>query len=89
MNVRPFIPKENPDLPDFYKIKLWYLDGRDEELELVGHGIENGVLSMTTHDDHLSFVPLTSVKRAEFDHAFNKVRELMAQDKAAGANGRK
>jgi hypothetical protein len=39
MTVLPFIPKEIPGLPDFYRMIVFYIDGKNDKFELVGHSI--------------------------------------------------
>lgn len=39
-NISSFIPKEDPELPDWYGIKVWYHGEKDpQEFEAAGHQI--------------------------------------------------
>jgi hypothetical protein len=76
--MRPFIPKQDPEMPDHYGIEVHYLDGKMEEFEIVNHnlGDKHGVMSMLTKDDQVQWIPMISVKRVLFDKRFTKVMEI-------------
>jgi hypothetical protein len=73
MNVMPFIPKDDATLPDHYEITIMYLDGRSEEFELAHHVLGEKVFEFVTKDDVWSWVPLSGVKRIEFDKRFSQL----------------
>jgi len=41
--IKPFIPKDHPDLPDSYKVTIIFLNGQKMEKELAGHRIADTV----------------------------------------------
>jgi len=41
MNVRPYIQKDNPDMPDGYKITVTYVNGKKEEIEVASHAVQD------------------------------------------------
>ena len=43
MSVVPFFNKDNPELPDNYSMKILYVNGKTEELELASHIIRDKV----------------------------------------------
>lgn len=80
--MRPFIPKENPDLPDFYKVTISYVSGKTEELEVVSHNLmkESGLIEFCQKDDLWSLVPISSVLRIAFCKDFSKIVALKEKD---------
>ena len=84
MNVLPFIPKQDQELPDTYTIKFFFHDGRASlDLEVAQHRIICGdaVFEYVTKDDIWGLVPLTSIKRMEFDKNFSRVMACRAKHK--------
>lgn len=70
------IAKQHDALPDAYGIKLFYIDGKTEELEAAQHRLTNGMLEVCSHEDIWSWVTLSNVKRLEFDKRFSKIIAL-------------
>lgn len=92
--MKPFIPKENPDIPDFYTASVYFIGMKDPvKLELVSHYMVDVVrnkemligphsapyLEYVTHDDERGIIPLSSVSRIQFDKAFTKLKELQTK----------
>ena len=76
------IPKEDQRLPDCYGIKIKYVAGRTEQFEVGSHTFlkETGILEFWTHEESkVSWVPLASVERLEFDERFTKIMEIKAE----------
>lgn len=73
MTVMPFIPKEDAKLPDHYGMKMFYLDGKMEEFELASHRLGSSILEFVTRDDVWHWIPLTAIKRVEFDKRFSTI----------------
>ena len=75
--MRPFIPKENPDIPDFYVMKVTYVTGKSEEINTVSHRVmpDISLLEVRTHEDRFCLIPLSSLCKIEFDGNFNKILE--------------
>lgn len=112
MTVRPFLPKDDQELPDSYTITIHYLDGRKpDEIEVASHRtIDTVVVALRAEQlpdgtireipvlapapapfielclvgDLWSWVPMSSVKRIEFDKNFSKLvalKEKRAQER--------
>lgn len=75
--VLPFL-KEDPELPDFYNMKVIYLNGKSEEFELASHFLnkELSVLEFVTKQDIWNWVSMDNVNRIEFDKNFSKMVEI-------------
>lgn len=78
MSVFPFIPKEDQCLPDAYGLIVYYVNGKKDEFELASHSLnhQTGMLEFFTKDDLISWVPLSSVTRFEFDKRFSKIIDI-------------
>ena len=85
MNVLPFIPKEDPQLPDAYGIHIWFIDGKEWQADVAQHTIKTtmNVLECVTKDDVWQIFPLSNIKRIEFDKRFSQIVAI----KAEKANG--
>jgi len=83
MNPLPFIPKDHPDIPNNYGLKVSYLTGKIEEYELVSHLIhpETSLFQFSTKEELIYWVPLSSVTKIEFDKRFSKMMEIKSQTK--------
>ena len=79
----PFIPKNDPELPDQYGLKVHYLTGGAEDFELVRHKIfqETQTLEILTDSDEWRLIPLNGIKKIELDKRFSKIVAL--KEKAA------
>jgi hypothetical protein len=73
VNVRPFIPKDDQELPDCYGMTVYYIDGRKEQFEVAAHWLQNGVIDFASFEDEWSWIPIQNVKRVAFDKRFSKV----------------
>ncbi len=76
--MRPFIPKDNQELPDSYKMKIFFNAGGIEEHEVAMHKIikESEVIEFVSSEDRWFIVPLCSIKKIEFDKNFSKIVAL-------------
>ena len=76
--IAPFIPKEHSELPDQYGIKILYLTGGFEDVEVVKHRIfpETQLMEYLTKEDQYELVPIASIKKIEFDKRFSKIVQL-------------
>ncbi|HOX21866.1 MAG TPA: hypothetical protein PLL10_00250 [Elusimicrobiales bacterium] len=84
MSTLPFVPKDDYELPDSYGIKVSYVSGGSEEFELASHAFnkDTGLLEFWTKEDKCCWIPLSSVKRLEFDKRFSKIMEIKAKAKS-------
>lgn len=72
--IAPYIPKEDPEIPDFYTVKVFYHDGSSEEFS--GHHIfvkETQSYDFVTKEDEWYNIPLTSIRKLKFDKNFSKL----------------
>ena len=89
MTVKPFIPKDNHELPDHYGIKVCYATGKTEELELASHNFnkETGIFECWTKEDHCNWLIMENIVRIEFDKRFSKMIAIKVKNdniKSAG-----
>jgi hypothetical protein len=73
MNVRAFIPKDDQELPDQYGLTIHYIDGKSEVFEVASHALSDQSIEFVTFEDVWNRVPMTSIKRIEFDKRFSKI----------------
>jgi len=79
---RPYLKKSNPNLPDNYGVKIYYVTGKVETFELASHSFtkETGLFEFTTKEDIWSWVPISSVQRIEFDKRFSEIVALKEKE---------
>lgn len=81
----PFVKKQNDSLPDYYGIKIIYLNGETREFEGIHFpAIEKGVIEILTKDDRWHLIPLSSILTIDFDKKFSQVvatRQQMMKEK--------
>lgn len=84
MSTLPFIPKEDPEIPDHYGMKVLYVNGKMEEFELAQHLLNEKTLSIefATKDDLWNWIPLSSIQRLEFDKRMSKIVALKSKKMA-------
>ena len=70
---RPFLKKDNQELPDSYSFTIHYLDGSKEEFEAASHKLGDKLFEFVTKDDLIHWTTITSIKRIEFDKQFSKI----------------
>ena len=75
MSVRPFVPKDDYELPDNYGMAIYFATGKKEEHELASHRMNerSGLFEFVTKDDIWNWVPMQNVLRVEFDKRFSKI----------------
>ena len=88
--ITPFIPKEHPDLPDFYGIEVEYTNGKSKTFEVVSHkivdrSIFNGnqlmplalpYYELLLKDDTFVQIPMSSVQSFHLDKSWSKILSL-------------
>ncbi len=74
-NIRPFIPKDDQNLPDSYGMTIHFISGKTKEFELAQHRIDEKfqLIEAWTIDDIHVWTPLTSIAYIEFDKNFSKL----------------
>ncbi len=76
------LQKDHSDLPDHYGIKFWYITGGEETFEVANHfPITKDYFEFWSKDNKLNLIPLSSIKRLEFDKEFSKIVEIDNQIK--------
>jgi hypothetical protein len=88
--IAPFIPKEHSELPDQYGVRIYFLTGGFEDVEVVKHRIypETQLLEYLTKEDEYELVPTASIKKMKFDKRFSKICQLR-EENAKKANAQK
>lgn len=77
MNVMPFIPKDVEGMPDFWKVKIIYHNGKTEELNVVFQTVdEKQIFIFLTHEDEWKWRPLSAIQGIDFDKNYTKIKEL-------------
>lgn len=72
------LQKEDMNLPDNYHVKIVYVTGKTDELELASHfyNKDSNILELWTKDNLCSWIPMDNVQRLEFDKSFSKIVEI-------------
>jgi len=72
--TKTFIPKEDQDLPDSFKIIITYVTGKTDEFDVVSTlPPKNGILELWTTDDECRYIIVENICKIEFDKEFSKV----------------
>jgi len=83
MNAPILLPKEDPGIPDSYKIKITYITGRTEEYDVASQYPINPqmqILEFWTAEDLNVWIELRNVVKIEYDKNWSKmiaIREKM------------
>ena len=87
--IQTFIPKDDSKLPDNYSVDVHYIDGHSDSFEIATHVIKEGILMFMTKEDFMNWIPLSAIKRVEFDKRWSKIiaiNEKHEKDAASKAN---
>ena len=78
-----FIPKDDQRLPDYYGVKIHYVTGKVDDLQIASHTFlkEIECLEFVTHEDLWYNVPVSSIVKLEFDKSFSKIVALREEQK--------
>jgi len=61
------------ELPDYWGIKIYYINGKSEEIEGMHKVIsETGTIEILSSDDVWSLIPIANIQRIEFDKRFSE-----------------
>ena len=72
--INAFIPKEDNDLPDSYKMKISYIDGKQEEYDIAQQfPVKDNILTFWSKEDICHWICLHNVKNIIYDKNFSKV----------------
>jgi len=83
------LQKDDARLPDCYGVKIKYITGKIEQFTIASHmySKETGLLEIWTHEDtKVSWIPMSSVERVEFDKDFTKVLNIRSENMAKEKN---
>lgn len=74
----PYIPKDIAELPDNFGVKVFYVNGKTDEWEVVKFSPikETGTIEAITKDDIIILVPISSIQKVEYDKRFSKIVAL-------------
>lgn len=72
------LQRNNNEMPDSYCLKIYFLDGKTQSFELVGHTLNSTsqMVELRTKEDLIHWIPVLSVKNFEFDLNFSKIVRL-------------
>lgn len=87
------LAKQDPSYPDYYVIKIFYINGRMEEFKVAQHRVDENYqqLEFWTYDENgvdgdiHNWVPLSSVSRIQFDKNFSKMYAMECEKRAKEA----
>ena len=68
------ILRKDPELPRSYGIKVFFLDGKIEELQIVSQFLSgDGIYEVWTEEDKCHYFNFGSIKKIEFDKDWSKI----------------
>ena len=81
--MKPFIPKQDDRLPDFFTITINYLTGRKETLEVVSaiYYKDGDMYEVWTREDLMKIVPKSSIESIDYDKNWSKIVALSKEVK--------
>jgi len=79
--MKPFIPKEDQEIPDSFGLTIHFHSGAKEEHQVTTYKFiqELRLFEFATQDDLWTMIPMESIKKIEGDRAFSKFVELAAK----------
>lgn len=80
------IPKEHPEIPDYWTITITYWDKTVETFDIVNHNMSNGIFSFWTAKpkNRHHWRMQDKIKGIDFDDNFSKYMELKEEKKKDG-----
>lgn len=81
---KPYLPKENQKIPDFYTITVEYYDKSKREHAIIFHELVQGakIIDIFTTDEEYKWLPLEGAKEVTFCKSFTTIKRLEAEKKA-------
>lgn len=92
MQTKPFIPKDDQRMPDYYGMHIIFHDSKSVELDVVSHKIiQDRMLQVITHEDEWKLFPIEGIKEISFDKQWSKLIAIRAEQerKKDGATDKK
>lgn len=88
---KAFIPKDDQELPDFFKVVIYYVSGVKEEINVASYQFiqATGMIEIITHEDLYRWIIMQNVLKVEFDKNFTKmieIRQKIEKEKLAKGN---
>lgn len=73
--MKPFIPKEDNELPDYYSFTVYYATGKKDTFEVCMHRLDSktGMLEFWTRNDECHWIVMQNVVDIAFDKNFSKI----------------
>ncbi|MCB0801741.1 MAG: hypothetical protein KDB74_01470 [Flavobacteriales bacterium] len=73
--------KSDQNLPDYYKVKICFIDGTNTDLTIVEHYYNKDlhIFDVRTKDDLIHSFSLYTVKSIEFDKNWSKIVEIRSK----------
>jgi hypothetical protein len=81
MSIKPFIPKDNQELPDWYGCTITLVTGKKIELELASHRLGEKLFEVATKEDEWKWFPIENILQVEFDKRFSKIVDIKNKEK--------
>ena len=81
MNDKISGPKEHPELPDSYSVKISFKGDTTATFEIASHYLswEKSILEMRTVEDEVVTVRLQEVKYLNWDKRFSKIMDVKSR----------
>jgi hypothetical protein len=80
MTIKPFIPKDDPDIPDWYEINIMFNDKSSKEIEAVLSRFVKvdgeSFFEVLTNKDNWQLFNKDYIKEIQFDKNYTKLLEL-------------
>jgi len=89
--MNAMLPKEHPEMPDFYGVKIFYREGGFDKFKVATHKYMSDVamLELRTHDNQFRTIPFGTIKKIEFDKQFSKLVEIREEQMRDEAEAKK
>lgn len=75
------IAKEDPKLPDFYEVEIYFHDRTSEKHKIIGHGTVDGILSILTTENIYHLIPVNAIRKIEMSKDYSIIKQLHDQKK--------
>lgn len=71
--------KEDPKLPDFYEMEIYFHDRTSEKHKIIGHGTVDGILSILTTENLYHLIPVNAIRKIEMNRDYSVIKQLHDQ----------
>lgn len=73
------VVKEDPKLPDFYEIEIFFHDRTSEKHKIIGHGTVDGIMSILTVENLYHLIPVNAIRKIEMNKDYSIIKQLHDQ----------